>query len=217
MLNIKEVTKLPDELEPSTMYTIVVDRFRTNVYVTNNKGSIVLKGEKYPDFNNQDFIDILNNKVDKIPGMGLSSNDLTDELYEKLMNIQAGATVNSPDSYLLDRNNHTGTQSIDTIRGLRESLESRNGIISGRIASTPEERLNIINSTPAQGTSQELKTLYDLREKTIMTYVNNGWRTDTSRKFSDIPKPVFFNDPVTGSLFFLHVSDLVTRVTVRRI
>lgn len=217
MLNIKEVTRLPNVLEPSTMYTIVVDEFRTNVYVTDNQGSIVLKGEKYPDFNNGDIINILKNKVDKEPGKGLSSNDFTDELYEKLKNLQAGATINSPDSYLLDRNNHTGTQSIDTIRGLRESLESRNGIISGRIASTPEERLSITGTTPAPGAGPEMKTLYDLKEKTIMVHMNGSWRTDTTRKFSDIPKPVFFNDPVTGALFFLHVSDLVTRITTRRI
>lgn len=42
----------------------------------------------------------------------------------KLNGIQAGATLNSGDTFLLDRNNHTGTQSSNTISDFNSSVTS---------------------------------------------------------------------------------------------
>lgn len=64
-------------------------------------------------------------KVDKVDGMGLSSNDFTDPLRDKLDDIEAGATANSTDAYLLNRANHTGTQAISTVSGLGDELGAR--------------------------------------------------------------------------------------------
>lgn len=50
-------------------------------------------------------------------GSGLSIEDKT-----KLDGIEAKATKNSTDGFLLSRSNHTGLQSMDTISGLAESL-----------------------------------------------------------------------------------------------
>lgn len=41
----------------------------------------------------------------------------------KLTGVAAGATANSPDATLLDRNNHTGTQAISTITSLQANLD----------------------------------------------------------------------------------------------
>ena len=44
---------------------------------------------------------------------------------EKLTGLPANATANQPDSYLLDRANHTGVQNIGTISGLQAALDSK--------------------------------------------------------------------------------------------
>ena len=44
---------------------------------------------------------------------------------EKLTGLPANATANQPDTYLLDRTNHTGVQNIGTISGLRAALDSK--------------------------------------------------------------------------------------------
>jgi hypothetical protein len=55
------------------------------------------------------------NKVDKVSGKVLSSNDYTTVDKNKLAGIATGATANSTDSFLLNRTNHTGTDSADNI------------------------------------------------------------------------------------------------------
>ena len=57
----------------------------------------------------------LKGKVDTETGKGLSTNDYTNEDKSKLAGIAPNATANSTDTYLLARENHTGTQSADTI------------------------------------------------------------------------------------------------------
>lgn len=54
-------------------------------------------------------------KVDKVIGKQLSSEDYTLTEKNKLAGIAIQATQNSSDAVLLNRGNHTGTQSIDTI------------------------------------------------------------------------------------------------------
>ena len=57
----------------------------------------------------------LKGKVDTETGKGLSTNDYTNEDKSKLAGIAPNATANSTDTYLLAHENHTGTQSADTI------------------------------------------------------------------------------------------------------
>jgi hypothetical protein len=64
-------------------------------------------------------------KVTKIDGMGLSATDFSQEEKTKLSGIQAGATANSLDSFLLARANHTGTQAISTVSGLQGALDGK--------------------------------------------------------------------------------------------
>lgn len=67
----------------------------------------------------------LNSKVDKITGKGLSTNDYTSVEKAKLEGIEEGATQNEDDTFLLNRANHTGVQSIGTVSGLQTSLDSK--------------------------------------------------------------------------------------------
>ena len=66
-----------------------------------------------------------NNKVDKVAGMGLSSNNFTNEERVKLSNVADAATKNAADASLRDRATHTGMQSIDTITDLQTQLNTK--------------------------------------------------------------------------------------------
>ena len=52
------------------------------------------------------------------------TNAFPDASASKLAEIEPGATANQADEYLLNRENHTGTQSIDTVAGLRSELDA---------------------------------------------------------------------------------------------
>lgn len=60
----------------------------------------------------------LANKVDKVTGKGLSTEDYTTTEKTKLAGIAASATANDTDANLKNRANHTGTQAASTITGL---------------------------------------------------------------------------------------------------
>lgn len=62
------------------------------------------------------------NFVEKEEGKALSANDYTDLDKDKLSTIEDKATKNQTDAYLLNRHNHTGTQSISTIENLDLAL-----------------------------------------------------------------------------------------------
>jgi len=65
----------------------------------------------------------LDNKVDKISGKGLSTEDYTTTEKNKLAGIESGATANDTDANLKNRANHTGTQAISTVDGLQGELD----------------------------------------------------------------------------------------------
>lgn len=74
----------------------------------------------------------LDDKVDIIPGYGLSEEDYSTADKNKLAGIDYGATANSPDVYILDRGNHTGTQDISTVTGLQAALNGKQDeLVSG--------------------------------------------------------------------------------------
>lgn len=57
----------------------------------------------------------VSDKVDKVTGKGLSTEDYTSAEKSKLSGVAGGATANDTDANLKNRANHTGTQSADTI------------------------------------------------------------------------------------------------------
>ncbi len=59
----------------------------------------------------------------------------------KLDGIASGATSNSTDFYLLNRSNHSGSQSIQTITGLQASLDAKQPIL------TPGAGISIVSNT----------------------------------------------------------------------
>jgi hypothetical protein len=77
----------------------------------------------------------LDNKVDRVQGQGLSDNNYTLAEKNKLAGVADGATANLSDSYLLNRENHTGSQSYTTITGLG-TLATQSGTFSGSSSGT---------------------------------------------------------------------------------
>lgn len=75
----------------------------------------------------------LNDYVLKEAGKGLSAEDFTSALLDKLNGIATGATANQTDAYLLNRANHTGTQSASTITGLGTSSSKDVGVTEGDV------------------------------------------------------------------------------------
>lgn len=71
----------------------------------------------------------LANKVDVVPGMGLSTEDFTPTEKAKLATIATGATENFSNSTLLNRANHTGEQGIDTITNLQTILDVKQDVL----------------------------------------------------------------------------------------
>ena len=67
----------------------------------------------------------LSNKVDKVAGKELSTNDYTSAEKTKLSGIAANATQNSSDASLRDRSTHTGSQPVSTITGLQTALDGK--------------------------------------------------------------------------------------------
>ena len=80
--------------------------------------------------------DALDGKVDKVSGKGLSDENFSLPEKNKLSNIEANATANAADSFLLNRENHTGFQPISTVSGLQTSLDEKVDKVAGKGLST---------------------------------------------------------------------------------
>jgi len=79
----------------------------------------------------------------------------------KLAGIATGATANSPDSFLLDRANHTGVQAISTVTGLQTALDAKAPLSSptftGTVTLPAGQVVNGVTLSTAQGTSNFLR------------------------------------------------------------
>ena len=75
------------------------------------------------------------NKVDRVTGKQLSTNDFTDALKIKLDLMAADATKNKSDSFLLNRENHYGSQTINSIENLIPTLNTKVDRVAGKVLS----------------------------------------------------------------------------------
>ncbi len=122
-------------LDSGTLKHVVADTAARNsittkyvgmrVFVISDDKTYTLKadgtswGETIEDaFTQAEVTALVANKVDKIAGKGLSTNDFTNPLKAKLDSIEADATANDTDANLRDRTTHTGEQPTSTITGL---------------------------------------------------------------------------------------------------
>lgn len=74
----------------------------------------------------------IDDKVDKVSGKQLSTEDYTTAEKNKLAGVAAGATANATNATLLARENHTGVQAVSTISGLQTELNNKQAtLLSG--------------------------------------------------------------------------------------
>ena len=77
-------------------------------------------GTDLPD--NDRLASLLDDKVDKVSGKQLSTEDYTTAEKDKLTGIATAATANATDAQLRDRSTHTGVQAQNTVTGLEAAL-----------------------------------------------------------------------------------------------
>lgn len=112
-------------------------------------------------------------KVDKVTGKTLTSNDYTTAEKTKLTGIQSGATANSTDSELRDRATHTGLQAISTISGLQQSLDGKLSLTGGTVeVLTTNSELNLIGQKSAGNDNSKI------------TITNQGFGADSRLTFT---------------------------------
>lgn len=94
-----------------------------------------------------------------------SGQIITNEERSKLADIQAEATKNQTDTYLLDRTNHTGTQPINTVSGLQSILDNKQDKLNGLSIHRFIQVSNAANSTT---------TANNINTTTILPLLGNG-------------------------------------------
>lgn len=139
LLDIIDSSTLKHRVADSAALAALTDKYAgMRVLTTNDDKTYILASDlttwKEVTYNgySQAVIDAaLATKQDKEAGKGLSTNDFTNALKSKLNAIEAEATKNETDAYLVDRANHTGEQATSTITGLDALLE---GILDDVVA-----------------------------------------------------------------------------------
>lgn len=109
-------------------HEIVKCTSRTNDSLTVSRGQEGTVAKAFPDGSLVELrvtAGTLENKVEKVTGKSLSTEDFTTAEKSKLAGIAAAATANSADAQLRDRTTHTGTQAIATIDGLSAALNNK--------------------------------------------------------------------------------------------
>jgi len=119
----------------------------------------------------------LANKVDKVTGKGLSTNDYTTAEQTKLSGIQAGATANDTDANLKNRANHTGTQLAATISDFATAVGL---LITNKVDKVTGYSLTKNDLTDA------LKTAYDNAVSSLTTLLATGSRLITSAEIAKL-------------------------------
>lgn len=123
----------------------------------------------------------LDNKVDKVTGKGLSTEDYTTLEKTKLSGIAAGATANQTDAFLLARANHTGTQDAATITGSKtaafisdfDTEVGNNTDVAANTAARHTHNNFSLLQTITEAFTTGLKTLYDAASAWIVTNGTN--------------------------------------------
>lgn len=116
---------------------------------------------------------------------------------EKLSNIPDGATKNESDDYLLNRKNHTGTQSIDTVENLRGILDSL-----GSSGSSSGNLFSIVKTVELIDADEYVLTSADIGRTLIMNSVSDKLNIQMNACFGSLSDEIYIVAPRA----FLHDS-----------
>jgi len=146
------------------------------------------------NFDNSGNITALANKVDKIIGKGLSTEDYTTVEKSKLAGIEVGATANDTDVNLKNRVNHTGTQLASTISDFVSQVGT---LITNALASF--KTANFLDFTSSGQTQLDGK-------QDNLTWVDYSTLTTTVGWSSFGQKKLWYLDFGTHVLAYYHLS-----------
>lgn len=120
-----------------------------------------------------------NKKVDKESGKELYPTE--DKL--KLQGIESGATKNKDDNFLLERENHTGTQPISSVENLQEELSSKIGSDDERLTNSREWTASTVSKAEAEaGTATTRRAWTSQRVRQAI----EGWWSSVSSAFGKL-------------------------------
>lgn len=158
------------------------------------------------------------NGLDGVDGLGFTPENLA-----KLEGIQAGATANQTDSFLLNRNNHIGSQNIGSVTGLQSALDAKQPLSldlsaiaaltgTGFAQRTSQGVWSLETpSGPAAGGSSSLHIgplpptdtsllWYEPSQREIWVYLNSAWRSVATREYHSPHTYVVDNNSVEQDL-----------------
>lgn len=125
----------------------------------------------------------------------------------KIDGIASGATVNETDAYLLDRANHTGTQTISTVTGLQAGLDSKVDKVAGERLINASEISKLSNQSGTNTGDQDLSSYatnanLNLKENSANKNTANGYAglgSDGKLISSQLPSITISDTFVTAS------------------
>ena len=116
---------------------------------------------------------------------------------EKLSQVNVDATKNETDEYLLNRRNHTGTQSIDTVENLRGILDSL-----GSSGSSSSNLFSIVKTVELFASHEYVLTSADIGRTLIINTVSDKLNIQMNACFGSLSDEIYIVAPRA----FLHDS-----------
>ena len=126
--DVEKLASMTEGAEPNAIKAVAINNVIEN---PDNNGTVHIS---VPDISNKADKNDLNDYVKSVSGMGLSSNDFTDDEKEKLYNIDPGATRNTAG---------TGIDITDGIINVKQGSKSQKGIL--QVGSNLEENNGVID------------------------------------------------------------------------
>lgn len=155
---------------------------------------------------NDGLDDVIDAKVDKVSGKGLSANDYTSTEKTKLSGIATAATANDTDTNLKARTNHTGTQSADTIvDGTTNKAYTATektklaGVASGATANDTDANLKARANHTGTQTASTISDFNAAAQNNVLGYEGTTLRNNIF--------PVFKNATVASGVAVYHLTD----------
>lgn len=126
--DVEKLASITEGAEPNVIKAVAINNVIKN---PDSNGTVNIS---VPDISNKADKSDLDNYVKSVSGMGLSSNDFTDDEKEKLRNIDLGATRNTAG---------TGIDITDGIINVKQGSKSQKGIL--QVGSNLEENNGVIS------------------------------------------------------------------------
>ena len=182
------IKTLNDSKQPKTDNTLLTTDKTIVGAINENKVNIDSKANISDVYNKTETDDFLNQKVDKISGKGLSTEDYTAAEKSKLAGIAEEATKNQTDAYLLSRENHTGTQPASTISDFQAAVSLNQDVIDSKDAKHTHLNKALLDTYDQTNVdiSDAISKKHTHTNKTILDNTTASYTTEDKTKLDGI-------------------------------